>query len=712
MKTTIREMFPNLDFGDFVKGKDVRLAIGSTEVPKINAIIKEQRKALGKVGSYEFAGHRSYLSRGRGKGGFIQPLYDLAEISRVIDVEPYVAQSVKKHKETILKEGYVVAGEEPEMTAYINQRLFEFFLVTDITTEQWMTDLIHNLVVYHTAFLVLRRSKDQSTGRMVQRNNKKLEPICGIYVPDSSTMEVSVNKYGDIKRYRQCIRSSGLYTEGTGAKEFPPEDVIMITIDKKSGYSFGTPYILPVLDDIRALRQLEEIAAILAAKEAFPVYHVKVGTPESPARILEEGFNEINLVEAQIENLPEQGFAVTNERVEIKVVSSEGSSLDIKPFLEYFEARVLAGLRLSPLDLGRGSSLNRGTATNVSKNVQESAKEYQRTLIDQLSYKLFLPLLLEGSFDVTHENLVKLRFPMIDREEMRAQQNHGLQLFMGNTITIDEFRKEYLDKDPMSEEDFDNKTTQAYQLKQQLKVIAATPRPTTSSGGGDLFKPLKPIGGAVATKAQPENQHGKLATKSRFTKNDYTHSILNKLYSIGDHLEDIEDLVEISERFADFTNYFVASSENAIEEAIFKGWEQAKQLLKVDKEVDELGNRPIENFFNNYIKKSLRIRLRDNIIAIEKEFQKDIAGNDTRFKTTQHLSNAGKIVSELMDEQIETAKRFGFASYAKRIGCDQIIVKNKVNGLQRTIDISPITYTNLMPGNEGIGCKIMINQND
>ena len=49
-------------------------------------------------------------------------------------------------------------------------------------------------------------------------------------------------------------------------KTFSAEDVIFISLDKNTGFTFGTPYIVPVLDDVRALRRLEEIAEIVGGK--------------------------------------------------------------------------------------------------------------------------------------------------------------------------------------------------------------------------------------------------------------------------------------------------------------------------------------------------------------------------------------------------------------------------------------------------------------
>jgi hypothetical protein len=190
---------------------------------------------------------------------------------------------------------------------------------------------------------------------------KTLDPIAGVFVLDPTTLSVKVDKYGSPRKWQQTVEG----TAGIGAvdsaqrRRFNPEDIVFVTMDKNTGFSFGTPYILPVLDDVRALRRLEELAVMLASKEVFPLYHYKIGTDALPAMRLEGGGDEVDLVRGEVQNMPLQGNLITSHRHEVSLVSREGAALDINPFLEYFESRVMGGLRLSPLDLGRGGSANR-----------------------------------------------------------------------------------------------------------------------------------------------------------------------------------------------------------------------------------------------------------------------------------------------------------------------------------------------------------------
>ena len=222
-------------------GKDIKLTISGSRGQEIQRALEIRSKMLGRVKGYEFKGVSSLRQTNR--ANFTPPIYDLAEIARVADVEPYVTQSVRKHREQILKEGYQITGVEDEMVAYIRGRLFEIYLLTGITTEQWLRDLVTNLILYHNAFLIYRRDSSRSSGKPIRMYGKEINPIAGIFVGDPTTIEVSVDKWGTPKKWRQRIESGFGEPEGMSEKQYNVEDVVHVTMDKKTGFTFGTPYL-------------------------------------------------------------------------------------------------------------------------------------------------------------------------------------------------------------------------------------------------------------------------------------------------------------------------------------------------------------------------------------------------------------------------------------------------------------------------------------
>jgi hypothetical protein len=521
-----------------------------------------------------------------------------------------------------------------------------------------------------------------------------------MFVADSTTMKVVVDKYGTPKGWKQET-PNGAESE-IQTRIFKPEDVIHISLDKKTGYTFGTPYILPVLDDVRALRKLEELTVMLASKEAFPLYHYKVGTEQKPATLYQDGTSEVEAANSQVSSLPEQGFIVTSERHTIELVSKREAALDIVPFLQYFEQRVLAGLRLSNIDLGRGESSSKSSAGTMGKNMQDSAKDYQQVISDILSNTLLMYLLLEGNFDILPDNLAKFLFPMIDREELRAHQTHGLNLYLSDSITLDEFRKEYLTKKELSQEE-KNSLYSKMQLENDIALEKAKPKPVAgasgSSSSSSSSSKSKSTRKKVSTTNQPKNQYKTSPTKPRVPKNDNLCDSIKKII-LYNNQEDIDSEIKNNVHFyiSDIKN----TREELILDAIQEGWEEAQDLIEnmdsdIDLEIEYLGNRAISRFYKNYIDKSYWATVNPTIELISRSLKEDIDGNNTSYKAIQYIEILRSNIKKLEIDQIETARRFGFVSCAKRVGYKAIEVINSNSDFSREIDISEIKYTKLFP---------------
>lgn len=685
-----------------IQGKDIKLVIAGSRAKEVGRALEERSKILGRVKGYEFDGG---LDRRGGRSRFIPPVYDLSEIARAADVEPYINQSIRKHREQILKEGYQISGLDDEMVSYIRHRLFEMSLVTGVTTEQLLREVVTNLIMYHNAFIIFRRDAERSSGKPIRMYGKEMAPIAGMFVGDPTSMEVSVDKYGTPKKWKQRIESGGTDSVATNAS-FNPEDVVHITIDKRTGFTFGTPYLLPVLDDVRALRKLEEIAVILASKEAFPLYHYKVGTEAKPAIMYEGGGNEVDEVYASVSNLPSQGYIVTSERHEVVLLNKDGSALNLEPYLEYFESRVIAGLRLSPLDLGRGNTANRGTAQNINKGLQDSAKDYQMVIADHLTHFLILPLLLEGAYDVTEENMVKFTFPTIDREEERASQNHGAQLLLSNGITLSEFRKEYMNKQPLSEEEH-NDLSLRHTTEAQKEIVRTQGAARASAAGSSSDLNIKAVRNQIGNRGQPANQHGIKPAKSRFTANDYSTKVKNNFSSVKNNILSLLDdpsldSIVIEDIFRDFVKQCVQISRDLIEITITEGANKARKeynLLHPDNdfEFEEIGTRAIDRFFANFMTKSFWKVINPYKDQLIQYLQRDEDKNLDVGSIISTLEVLEKSINFLITDQLITSERFGFIKFAKKVGSKTIELVNPDTSDSALLDISDMVYKNFIP---------------
>ena len=668
--------------------EDLRLKVGemSKSSASIQAAIKEKRKTLSKPLMYRTRGDNGSVFGRVTNQDYIGPVYDLAEIARAIDVEPYINQSVRKHREQILKEGFHFTGPEDEMVSYLRKRIFEMELVSGVSFEQVIREFTTNLVTYGTGFIVIKRDEDRSSGSPIRMYGKTLKPSAALYPMDPTSVSVKLNKHGHPVRWRQTIENSTNPEKDT--IEFDAADIIMATMDKKAGFVFGTPYILPVLDDVRSLRRLEEVSEVIAQKYAYPIYHFKVGEKDNPAMILDDGTSEIDLVRGEVTNLPTEGGIVTSHRVESDILGDKTALLNIEPYMKYFESRVMGGLRLSDVDLGRVSA-SKASATTVSQGLQDSARDFQAVLADVLTKQLLLPLLLEGGFDVDIDNIVQFEFEMINREEERSQQTHGQDLYLGGTLTVNEYRKEYLNKEALTpEEELQTspgiKHEQAKELAKMAAAQAAASQATTA------------IKNKTANKSRPTNQNGTKSTKTRITANNnfekereiFKNLQIAALLSCKESVNDFfvkhglggvkssddqhdnttkeQELISIFEAFTTFAFINGRESLTLVIEAGIDDCMNSMEILGPYSIAKKLQDR----FFKNYIEKGYK---KLSKLAI------DLLDNNPTLAGLSSETSAAMAISSIFDQLIEDLKfisnrqldisyRYGFVRTAKSHG--------------------------------------------
>jgi len=122
------------------------------------------------------------------------------------------------------------------------------------------------LVKKSNTFLVKVRKEAASGGKSRTKpgTDTILEPVAGYFIAPAETMEVDADQFGRIRRWKQRMPDGQF-------KTFRPDDVVHFLFNQKEGLLFGTPTIVPVIDDIRALRKIEENVELLIYQHLFPV---------------------------------------------------------------------------------------------------------------------------------------------------------------------------------------------------------------------------------------------------------------------------------------------------------------------------------------------------------------------------------------------------------------------------------------------------------
>lgn len=453
------------------------------------------------------------------------PEWDLAECGRILDTESFVRRAYRNKKNLFTKEGYEYVGSKPERVRYVKRRFRQMEEATKIPHKVLMSTIIWSLIRTNNAFIVKVRNEEASGGRTrVTSNGKKLKPVAGYFPLSPETVSFKRDEYGKIVQYAQDVY-------GKTQKTFDPDDVVHFYFDKREGFAVGTPDLVPVKDDIRALRRIEENVELLVYQHLFPLFHYTVGTEKEPAKVYSDGRDEVQEVQLKVAMMPSDGCWVTPERHKIEAVGAKGSVVAVEKVMAYFKQRIYTGLGVSSVDMGEGDTANNSTAQTMSRNLIDDIKSCQKEFATQFEAFVIRELLLESTFPDSNifeeENEVYLRFKEIDFESRQAKENHLVDIFLKNAITHDEMRTgmgyEPLRGDgwPTSRNksamfargDGDWARTNYGLIERDKALIHAVDEPVSETAKAEARSRTaqnKASAGskAVSNKNQPQNQHG------------------------------------------------------------------------------------------------------------------------------------------------------------------------------------------------------------
>lgn len=407
---------------------------------------------------------------------FIYPEYNFSEITSIVETESLVARAFSRKETMFLKQGWSFVGKNSKTVDYIKARLYEIAHISNKPTEQLIREMAVDLIHYSNWFGAVVRDEAKSSGQTTRIGGKMLKPIAGIFTIPAETVVMKFDKKGKVKEIGQEIWGHGAFgvssgTGGQAVKDYKKHNFFHFKINEKSGYSVGTPILIPVKDDIGALRRIEENFEILLYQYLFPLFQYTVGTETAPAREYPDGSTELDVVRRTWSELPSEGAIVTPERHQINVLGSKNAAMDPMPGVEYFKKRVVAGCEISSIDIGDADTSNRSTSDTLSRILVDSVKFLQRRLEGYFNQYIIRPLLLESTFSdeeiLNHENMVYLRFNEIDIDQLIKMQNHYQQLYVGHGITEDELRQK-LGEENISEE---QRQRMYYKIVEEPKML-------------------------------------------------------------------------------------------------------------------------------------------------------------------------------------------------------------------------------------------------
>ena len=447
---------------------------------------------------------------------FYKPEYDLPMIANAIQLDGLLRRATNIFVEHILKNGYEAVSKTDRIQKHVNRRIREIESLTGVSFYETIEAITTQLVTYGNAYLLKERSGTKSRfGKDYKMFGKSCKPIVGLFPVEATTIEIGVNNtHGNVRNYKQVVKGQW--------RIWDERDVIHFTYDKIPGTLSGMSALLPILDDIRALRKLEEEIEILGFQYSIPLYLYKVGNKDVPPAP-----GEVEEVSQTVTNMPAYGMLVVPGHHTIEIPSNSNETIDIIKYAEHFKKRIYGGLGVSPVAMGEVSSSNRNTAEVTDKAMQSITQSYQMILKNKIEMELIRELMLDGGFNTMNEKC-EFNFPEIDLENQIKQETHIVQLWQNNIITRSEARLA-MDK----EANIDEKDTFLNMVdipkieaetKSAIAIEKAKPKPTTTGGGSTVSKKKTSTSTSKAAKktsnkVAPANQHGK-ATRPKYVKNE------------------------------------------------------------------------------------------------------------------------------------------------------------------------------------------------
>lgn len=576
---------------------------------------------------------------------FNRPEFNLQEIRDASEADSYVKISLSKTSYLIYKAGWKFKSENQEAIDYLEQRFKIMSYCTNVPMDILMQGIADDLVKYSNAFLLKSRI-DKIPGVKATPLNEDGMIVGGYTRVDPCSIRIKRDKHGNIMKYEQGF--------GGNKKQFKPEDVIHFYLDKDANNAFGTPRIIAALEDVKLLRKIEGNVTALIYRFAMPLYQWKIGIPEIGFQGTDE---EIAKAKYEIESGSLDGVFITNEKTEIKAIGSEGTAMNMQPYLNYFENRVFSALGVSAAQMGRGGA--KQDADSMEQQVHDTVKYIQRMMAEFIEKKMLMELLLEGGFNpFEKDSYVDYVFEEISLETKIKKENHEINKYQSNVTTFPEARRRMGLKDETDDDEqlFNRKITDESTMRQidrtaehQLELArvnnaakAATGSSSKSSSGTKKASSAgtkktrvtkdKGPSGRVRSIDRPQNQYGTHSVKvkesldeSLVTKSSREYiNIKNIYYDLRSDLQSKEIKTNIH---YDYTKELLVKKFNMVmdrQSAIAKA-DAIQEINKVYEQNNEIPVDKIDliNFYEE-IENSLSNILVDIKKTVTKENMNDV----------------------------------------------------------------------------------------
>jgi hypothetical protein len=478
----------------------------------------------------------NYRSNYLTKGQFELPEYNLSEVSAAEDGDGIIRQAIKKKGSLGFKEGWSLNGLNTDTMEYIEERFLQIALSSGKPIDQIFDETFMDLVRFNNAFWIMVRDTKNTSGitRTVKTRSgeKEIDPIIAVFRAAPETMRIKTDKYGNPTSYMQ-IMPDGRYNT------FSADNVLHFYVNRRAGFNLAAPALLPAIDEVRSLRQMEEFVEMLVEQYLFPLFTLTVGTEQWPVMENPDGSTEVDTWSTKINSLEVNGGLVLSHRVKMDIHRLD-KTLPVEEYLKHFKQRVFTACGVSPIDMGETDTSNRSTADSATKQLIDDVKFYQRGFKQHIEFKFINQLLLErySASVLRKQHVVGFDFNEIDIESMIKMQNHYAMMYSMNYMTEDEARI----KGNMPVISSENQRSKMFLTVYETPKLEAEAKNTTQAG---QTKPTSGASSQVKSQQQPSNQHGTKSGPSKRTSSLRSEDIVRLSVVLGDFATSDSDLTKL-----------------------------------------------------------------------------------------------------------------------------------------------------------------------
>jgi len=613
--------------------------------------------------TYKFAGIRHVRTtrknqRLRNNVDFFRPEYDFPTIANAVQLDGILRRVVNLFVEQIMKNGFEYVSKNEQLQNHVIKRIKEIELLTGLALHEVIEQVSRQLVTYANAYLIKVRSNTKSRyGKRFRMYGKTMEPIVGLFVAEATTMEIGLNPDGNVVQYKQTVRGQESY--------YDERDVIHFAFNKIPGTLSGMSSLLSILDDVRALRKLEEEIEILGFQYSIPLYLYKVGNKDIPPAP-----GEVEAVSSEINSMPAYGMLVVPGHHTIEVPSNTNTPVDIMTFVNHFKKRIYAGLGVSPVAMGEVETSNRNTSEVLDASMQTVTKSYQQIIKHRTEIGLFGEFLLDGKFGNVNDE-VEFNFPEIDLEQQIKFETNILSKWQNNLISLEEARNEM---------DYDKKLDE----KRNFLNLIEIPK---IQAQGAVDSQIAKAKAAVSNKVAPANQKGKSSGRPKYTRNTI-ETFQSDIINLVDSLSDTNGIT-------DFNTQNLL--ENIISSFNIKATRQINENIKVLVRQFNLPNIEIDKtVISDYLNDSEKVL--SNKISYFSKKSNDNLGSKILFNELNDFIDTQKVKLESV-AKILIYKSLGFKTIL--IDADECNEHELFN-----LSVNALNYSHIPPFNYGCKCSI------